>query len=145
MRGPSVAGQLFLSLSYLHLLDKRPGTQRFKKTKMVLAFLGRFPHLPFLMPGILRGQLLTGWAAHRHVCLWGRRTSCVPAAGPDGPVTSAAPAVLLQGSCHTATQRPIHPACADLLTPPVVLTPVQPWKRAMGQISSRQFNSLALT
>lgn len=42
--------------------------------------------------------------------------------------TSAAPAVFLQGSSHTAAQRPVDPAGADLLAAPIVLTPVQPWK-----------------
>lgn len=55
-----------------------------------------------------------------------------------GVSTSAALAVLLQGACHTAAQGPLHPAGADLLTPSVVLTPVQPWKRAVSQVHGRQ-------
>ena len=41
-------------------------------------------------------------------------------------LTSAALAILLQGARHTAAQRPVHPAGADLLTSSIVLTPVQP-------------------
>lgn len=55
--------------------------------------------------------------------------------------TSAAPAILLQGSSHTAAQRPVYPAGADLLTSPIVLTPVQSWNRACGRLNDRNINS----
>lgn len=54
-----------------------------------------------------------------------------------GVSTSAALAVRLQGARHTAAQCPLHPAGADLLTTSVVLTPVQPWKRAVRHVNSR--------
>ena len=58
----------------------------------------------------------------------GKELPVLPATCPEQEVafTPAALAILLKGSRHTAAQRPIYPARANLLTPSIVLTPVQP-------------------
>lgn len=111
--------------NHLHLLDKRAGTQRFKE-KIVLEFLRSFSiFLSFLISEFLWVSDSVGLSyeflflsVKSFLC-----PSCLPWMGDMS--TSAALAVLLQGSCHAATQRPLYLACANLLTPSIVLTPVQ--------------------
>lgn len=59
---------------------------------------------------------------------------CHPPTHPTLPrgSTSAASAIGLQRPGHTAAQRPVHPARADLFAASIVLTPVQPWDQEGG-------------
>lgn len=91
---------------------------------MALKFLRSFSDLSFLMPDCVQACCCLLGLSHGS-SLW--EEVPVPQLKPRIRVsTSAALAVRLQGARHTAAQGPLHPAGADLLTPSVVLTPVQP-------------------